>query len=934
MGYEDLPKYAPVETTEPRKQQGRSRPHRRHRRWAFRLVFLAFLAYSLYSYWNPRPLNISVRDGSPKTLNVAKLQQDYAVCAKLRSVPSDPSGPRSKNARWNGSPDTLIKNTTIWTGEAVHGNYSWVSGDVLIQYGLITKVAGHIATAGLSDDTVIHDGTGRMLTSGIIDMHSHTGVDALPNSRGGEDTNELSSDTTPYVRSIDGFNPLDPQIQIIKSGGVTTSLILPGSGNNIGGEAYVLKHAVGPLNGRSEISADDMLADPDRNWRYMKMACGENAKRVYGRVGRHFGPFSRLGEAWYFRHAFEQARSYNQKQDDWCAAADQFGAEAMQDYLPTELEWESLGAVLRGQVYVNTHCYTIPDLEAYIRHTNEFKFSVRAFHHAHETYLVPEILKRNYGGRPPAAALFADNMFYKQESYMGSEQAGKILNENGITPVYVSDNPVLNAQHVVFEAAKAHMYGLPYHVALAGVTSASAELLGLGERIGKVKAGFDADLALWDSDPLSVGATPVQVWIDGAPQFADPVEIKKPAAKPLEKRPEVPAMAEESMSHTDMIITGVTSVLLPGFEELAVSDTPTTILITNGSISCIGTCKSEIATISNPTTLHLQNGHVVPPATALFSHLGLEEISAESDTKDGNNNAESYSSAVQGLSLDLKTLRAAYRHGVTTAVTAPGYRGGGFKGSSVSFRVNAGHALEKHAIVEKKSSVHYSLLPSTRDDKTPSTSSEIAALETKLLHALSLNTSSLPAITSQETLDLLLVLNGTLPLVITAHKADTIASLLSLNSLITSPPHPAPLRLVIHGAAEAHILAPELAAANVPVILAAPYPYSFTWDQRRSLTGAPLTNGTAIDVLRAAGVKLRLGTEEDWQTRDLYLYAGIAQANSGGAISVKEALGLVTGGLFEEKEKATGWIVSEGSVLEGGRVRAVSDGLGGVDVWA
>ncbi|KAK6434489.1 hypothetical protein LTR95_009325 [Oleoguttula sp. CCFEE 5521] len=278
MGHEELPKYTPVESTKPKKQHGRSRPHRRHRRRAFRVVFLAVLAYSLYSYWNPRPLNISVRDGSPKTLNVAKLQQDYAV------------GPRSKNARWNGSPATLIKNTTIWTGEAVHGNYSWVSGDVLIQYGLLTQVASHIATANLPDDTVIHDGTGRMLTSGIIDMHSHTGVDALPNSRGGEDTNELSSDTTPYVRSIDGFNPLDPQIQIIKSGGVTTSLILPGSGNNIGGEAYVLKHAVGPLNGRSEISADDMLADPDRNWRYMKMACGENAKRVYGRVGRHFGP--------------------------------------------------------------------------------------------------------------------------------------------------------------------------------------------------------------------------------------------------------------------------------------------------------------------------------------------------------------------------------------------------------------------------------------------------------------------------------------------------------------------------------------------------------------------------------------------------------------------------------------------------------------------
>lgn len=107
----------------------------------------------------------------------------------------------------------------------------------------------------------------------------------------------------------------------------------------------------------------------------------------------------------------------------------------MNSYLPQELRWESLSALLRGQVLLNTHCYTVPDLEAFIRHTNEFKFSIRAFHHAHQTYLVPEILKRAYGGRPPAAALFADGMYYKAEAYIASEQAGKILWDNGITPV-------------------------------------------------------------------------------------------------------------------------------------------------------------------------------------------------------------------------------------------------------------------------------------------------------------------------------------------------------------------------------------------------------------------------------------------------------------------------------------------------------------------
>ena len=119
------------------------------------------------------------------------------------------------------------------------------------------------------------------------------------------------------------------------------------------------------------------------------MACGENAKRIYGKIGH--SPFSRLGESWEFRHAFEHAAKIVRAQDDWCEAAASQGIENVDTYLPQELEWESLGAALRGQVHINTHCYTVPDLEAFVDHTNEFKFPVRAFHHAHQTFLVPEV---------------------------------------------------------------------------------------------------------------------------------------------------------------------------------------------------------------------------------------------------------------------------------------------------------------------------------------------------------------------------------------------------------------------------------------------------------------------------------------------------------------------------------------------------------------
>jgi hypothetical protein len=333
-------------------------------------------------------------------LSVKRLQDNLATCEKLRKKPQDPIGAgRERNARYiDGHTPTLIKNATVWVGEPAAGTspeaarkgagFSWINADVYLEYGLIKRVESSIALSSVASDTVVFNAKGRPLTAGIIDMHSHAGVDSLPELSGNDDTNEMASDITPFVRSIDGLQPADHQLHVIKSGGVTTSLVLPGSANNMGGEAYVIKHAVGKADGRNETSAADMLADPEMTWRYMKMACGENPKRVYGRPGKQ-GPTSRLGESWEFRHAFEQATKLVQQQDDWCNAA-AAGIHHMKSYLPQELRWESLGALLRDQVRLNTHCYTIPDLEAFVDHTNEFGFKVRAFHHAHQTYLVPE----------------------------------------------------------------------------------------------------------------------------------------------------------------------------------------------------------------------------------------------------------------------------------------------------------------------------------------------------------------------------------------------------------------------------------------------------------------------------------------------------------------------------------------------------------------
>ncbi|KAL2186564.1 hypothetical protein L209DRAFT_731424 [Thermothelomyces heterothallicus CBS 203.75] len=956
----------------PAPTSGRTRWRRQKPRRSSALRFLAlgclcFIAFAQWKQLSHRPLPSRNPDLTLHGLSVKRLQDDLATCAKLRKTPQDPIGlGRERNARYiDGHAPTLIKNATVWVGEPAPGTspdaarkgagYSWIKADVYLEHGLIKRVEDNIELSTVAWDTEVYDAKGRPLTAGIIDMHSHAGVDSLPSFWGNEDTNEMASDITPYVRSIDGILPLDHQIQVIKSGGVTTSLVLPGSANNMGGEAYVIKHAVGKPDGRNETSAADMLADPDRNWRFMKMACGENPKRVYGDPGKQ-GPTSRLGESWEFRHAFEQAAKLVREQDDWCDAAAARGVHHMKSYLPQELRWESLGALLRDQVRLNTHCYTIPDLEAFVDHTNEFKFKVRAFHHAHQTYLVPGILKRAYGGEPPASALFADNMWYKAEANTASEYAGKILYDNGLTPIYVSDNPVLNAQHVVFEAAKAYKYGLPYHAALASVTTAPAERLGFGNRLGKVKPGFDADVVIWDSDPLSVGAAPVQIWIDGTAQYEDPVELKKPAPEPIVPDTSLSKIPEGPVAMDEVIFTGVSKVLLnKDVESLSANNV---VVVSKGKLTCVGACKSELraAAESNTPVVKLKNGYLTESFTVFGSKIGLNAVDAESATDNGASGS-AFTRAEDGLALDNQKTNVSYAYGVTKAISAPRLSGQDTNhGTSVGFLTGALTPLSEHAVFASDAAVHYTLTPSVKSASLPDVSSisaAVAALRRKLLAAAVAARAAAPVDDRySEDAYLRRVVNGLLPLVVTVHSADTIAALLKVKVAVEKELEEAGgeeqkrgaparrLRLVIHGGAEAHLLARELAEAQVGVVLAPLLSYAASWDQRRALTGAPLTRGTAADRLLDAGVPTAVGPDEDWVVRDLGLLAGIVWKNGEGRVDERAALRLVGANLYdllglEEPGVDQGhFVVWEGSPLEiDGRVKAVGGGRAWVDVW-
>ena len=267
------------------------------------------------------------------------------------------------------TPQLLLQNCTIHDGR---GNV--LEGhDILMEGGVIKEVGVNLAFVSNNTFNV----EGRHCTPGLIDMHSHLGVYSWPGDLwGNADGNEATNPIYPQLRAIDAFNPTDRALDWTRTGGITTSQILPGSANAMGGEGLVVKHKMSPY------MHDLIVADAPR---LLKMACGENPKRVYG--SRNIPPASRMGTVWLMRNAFQQARDSLEAQRRWC------GTEEPRETYPFDLANEGLIALLLGQARLHNHCYMVHDFQAVLRLTQEFNYTVSAFHHSLEAWKIPNLLK-------------------------------------------------------------------------------------------------------------------------------------------------------------------------------------------------------------------------------------------------------------------------------------------------------------------------------------------------------------------------------------------------------------------------------------------------------------------------------------------------------------------------------------------------------------
>jgi imidazolonepropionase-like amidohydrolase len=391
------------------------------------------------------------------------------------------------------APPFAIRNATVMTAAGP----TMANATVLVENGRIEAAGSAVRVPA---GAVVIDGTGKYVTPGLIDVHAHLGVYPSPGVEAHQDGNEATSPATPQVWAEHSVWPQDPAFPRVLEGGVTTLQALPGSANLFGGRSAVLK----------VIPARTVQAMKFPGAKYgLKMACGENPKRVY----RQRGPSTRMGNVAGYREQWIKAERYRREWDAWLADRTRKPPER-------DLGLDTLAEVLRGNILVQNHCYRADEMAQMIDVAREFGYRIRSFHHAVEAYKLAGLL----ASEDIAASLWADWGAFKMESLDAIRANGALVHAAGARTVVHSDSAI-DAQRLNQEAAKILAAGRAAGLtvteddAIKWITAHAAWTLGLDDRIGTIRPGRNADLVLWSANPFSVYARAEKVWIDGVLRF-------------------------------------------------------------------------------------------------------------------------------------------------------------------------------------------------------------------------------------------------------------------------------------------------------------------------------------------------------------------------------------------------------------------------------
>ncbi|HEY8539269.1 MAG TPA: amidohydrolase [Steroidobacteraceae bacterium] len=451
--------------------------------------------------------------GLPKTLAATAVAALLVACASQQPA-DEPAGelyPKLEDAYPStyqpaASPPIVIRNATILTGtgERLDG------ADLVLADGRIQAIGANVAVpAGAR----VIDASGRWVTPGLIDVHSHLGVYPSPGVNAHSDGNEMTAPVTANVWAEHGVWPQDPGFQAALEGGVTTLQILPGSANLVGGRGVTLKNV--------PAASYQAMKFPGAK-HGLKMACGENPKRVYG--SRSQAPSTRMGNVAGYRQAFADAQDYRRSWEKYrreLAAYEKKKAKDPDAQPPSEpkrdLKLETLVGALEGEIIVHIHCYRADEMQVMLDLAKEFGFKIAAFHHGVEAYKIANRLAEEQ----VCGALWADWWGFKMESFDGiPENLAMVDFPEGGCAIVHSDSEE-GIQRLNQEAAKSMARGnrvglsIPPERAIRWITSNPAKALDIADRTGSLEVGKMADVVIWNRDPFSVYALAEQVFIDG-----------------------------------------------------------------------------------------------------------------------------------------------------------------------------------------------------------------------------------------------------------------------------------------------------------------------------------------------------------------------------------------------------------------------------------
>ncbi len=427
-----------------------------------------------------------------------------AVTGCTNNEPQDPKVTIDKNPypstyQAAGQVTTLIKGATVLTGTGERLE----NADVLLVDGKVSAVG-----QGIEDGSaVVIDGSGKWVTPGIIDVHSHLGAYPSPSVESHQDGNEMTNPVTAEVWVEHSIWPQDPGFEAARAGGITTLQILPGSGNLIGGRGVTLKNITSPtMQGMKFPEAPYGL----------KMACGENPKRVYG--SRTDAPMTRMGNMAGYRMAFAEAAEYKRA---WDKYERDYDAGLNPEAPERNIQLDTLKGVLDGEIKIHNHCYKAEEMAMMVDLSKEFGYHAGTFHHAIEAYKIGDLLADN----KVCAAMWPDWWGFKMEAYdMILENVAVVDSFKNSCAVVHSDSDT-TIQRLNQEAAKVmyraneNGFDIDEAHAITWITLNAAKSLGVDDKVGSLEAGKQGDVVVWNQNPFSVYAKAEQVFIDGAKVF-------------------------------------------------------------------------------------------------------------------------------------------------------------------------------------------------------------------------------------------------------------------------------------------------------------------------------------------------------------------------------------------------------------------------------